>query len=565
MDDTYFTYRGTFYIILVQPAQKYPGYPDEYATRSYTNPFVFRIPRNVDVVDTDVHNPTEIYSYVSQLAFERYTSSTVSVDEDYYYLHLVLVTKSPASEYTSTGQVVNYNLLSSISDPLLSQLGLLPLYFDLSSSSMDSCQPDSESMCVQKWSFYSLPVRNVSLDYNDTYTFNAFLESCPSGSASSCDQSVLTQYSPPLLSTIPISLDVFLDSIDINVLGQFSSNITYYTNTSFDVVKESTNYLPGEQDVVFKHRAYLDPLSNNYYSLYIENVYACSTVNNKITPYLGYDTTYGMQRYGCMKEEYINNVLNIPSAFIFIIALNESSTTGASTSTSTSTSASAAFDFEYYRLTLKSEVGGKFLLAPLIGQVDSFYLHVESSLFQSSRTGGGSMVGDSNEFETQGSATAATSTNNDKPIYTLGKIEKLYIDPTIIITPNVDSSSSSSSSLSTGAIVGITLGSVAGATGIVVAVLSLLSKAGLATAAVKKPVAVNGVVPSKPAPSKKNEKKSNEAATIEEMKTLQEFSFPKVPLPTTVTTFKTATSTKSTTVATGVKGSKTIREIKYIV
>jgi hypothetical protein len=87
MDDTYFTYRGTFYIILVQPAQKYPGYPDEYATRSYTNPFVFRIPRNVDVVDTDVHNPTEIYSYVSQLAFERYTSSTVSVDEDYYYLH----------------------------------------------------------------------------------------------------------------------------------------------------------------------------------------------------------------------------------------------------------------------------------------------------------------------------------------------------------------------------------------------------------------------------------------------------------------------------------------------
>lgn len=418
VEDDYFVYQGTFYIVWVQPISPYlPGLPftGEYSTRAYPFPFEVWVNRHVDTEDGEVHTPSVVYSYILLLQWEPYLVSTTN---NFYQFHLLLETTTPAS-VQSDMVAVNYNRLSPLSTSLYGQvtsgLGNLILYLN-ETESTTTCAINSQFFCKQTWSYYSAPIstNNFSVNYNDTYSFNARIDSCPvvTGGTPTCSEENATP-NPSLITSIPISFAIFLDAtVHVNVVDQFTSNITYYTSTNFTTVKQGTNYFSGEQ-VIFKHRAYLYPLNPNFYSLYMENVYACAPVVGGHAPYLGYDSLLGVQRHGCRSEEYINGVLNIPATAIFIIAVNESTPIGAA----------IGYGFQYFKLSsmLKSEVGGEFSLDNLWNgpdQVGQFYLHVESSLFLPTRSGGSS----SNEFHLFGA-------DADKSLYTFGLVEKLSLLP----------------------------------------------------------------------------------------------------------------------------------------
>jgi hypothetical protein len=506
-DADFFYFSGQVKIILLQPITSYAqgGEGGEYSTKTYSFPFVVRTARNIDVIDTDILNPSSIYSYILQLDWEP--ANVIS--DAWYLMNLFVETRTPASTYSS-GAVANYNILSLVSTTLESSTGNLPLTLDVTKSQLD-CSIQIGSICVQKFWFSSTPVFNTSLNYNETYTLNTLLNSCLIGS-SVCNQDVASLYVPQLLSSSYLSFDIFLEGkISVDALDSFSSNITYYFNTSFDEIKESTNYFLGE-DIVFKHRAFLSPtFGDNFFSLFIENVYVCSPVGG-VAPFIGFDSVFQMWRNGCKTSEYINGQLNIDSSSIYTIAINESTSV-------------IDYGFEYFKLDnmLKSESGAKFSLTNIF--LDSFYLHVESSLFPSSRTL-------SSSFSTQEVASGY------KPIYTLGKLDKLAIVSGTVVDSLVVVSTTT---LSTGAIVGISAGSFV----FVVLIIVLFAwKSGIfaskeeiiALAAAKSKTITASTFSTKNAPPPaKKPRASIEMASIEEMKSLQT-TLPKVFTPSLVKT-----------------------------
>jgi hypothetical protein len=438
----YFIYSSVFYIVWVQPLSPYlPGMPftGEYSTRSYAYPFVISINRNVDTIDDQPHEPSFIYSYILIFQWETYMRS---LEGDYFRLHLLFETKTPASVYSS-GVVANYNSLSPLSTFLslsvFNTLGLT-LYMN-ETESFTNCTINSQLQCVQKWAFYTVPLFNISVDFNDTYTFNALIESC--ATIGECVATV-----PQLVTSIPLSFDIFLNSIDqVNIVNEFYSNITYYMNASFIDERKSTNYISGES-VYFDHKAYLYPIDPDFYSLYVNNLYVCSTIGG-YAPYLGYDTTLGLYRYGCSREETINGIVNIPSSLIFTIVANETNTT--------------VYDFEYYKLStmVSSEVGCKFSLVNIQNLVSDFYIHVESVLYTHSTQ--------SVHFEQSSRQLLAQSAQ--RPLYNFGLINKLHITKS-----QTASLSSASTSPTTLVIVAYAVSATAGVSIISVVSVVLIKK-----------------------------------------------------------------------------------------
>jgi hypothetical protein len=417
-----FIYHGTFYVVWVQPITPYiPGSPltAEYSTRSYTFPFAFSVSRNIE--DVDVSNPLVpgfIYSYILELEWEYFQAT---LDGYWYRLHLLLQTKTPSTTNTQ-GTLTQYHSIQLLSSSI-ANYGLTLKLNETATDNILECQINSGGYCIQRFSFWSDPILNMSRSDNQTFSIGVLIRTCNQ------DMSVCTTTN--YATSIRASIDLYLQQPEqINIVNQFSSAITYYYNQSFtNLVSRPSNanasqiYFENES-VYFKHAVDIAPISNSLYLLFIENVYLCRTLT--VPPFLGYDPNYSMYRYGCKYPETLNGQSNIGIDDIFVIITNETKTINID------------YGFKMYRPSSfdNTEIGASFSLNPLRSLITNpnnqkFYMDVQSKLFSNDRKVSFLTSSDSShyrhfELESQNDGSGSNDAN-DKSLFSFNQIQSLGI------------------------------------------------------------------------------------------------------------------------------------------
>jgi hypothetical protein len=502
--ENYFYYGGTFRVIWIQPLEPYlPGQSisvASYSTVSYQFPFTIQVDREVDVIDTDPKMPSVVYSFILDLQWLP-ISTVLTTDGQMvttYQLHLLLETKTPASKY-SDGRIANYNDLSPLSEILMpasivdfpSQPSFILTLNLTDPLTVSDCVVLSSSAsgtgtCMQRWSYYSLPQYNLTVHANDTYYFTATLRNCYYSNTTNLTDAVINHggsstsgptvcSSTTLVTSIKISIDLFLDkSITINVVDQFHSNLTYYDDRQLTTLHAGSNYLP-DQNVIVKHSADLYPLSTDYYTLIVQNVYVCSIVDGGQAPYLGYDSSLGVWRKGCSAEEYIDGVINIPSSTVFVVALNN---------TATSCCGYENLNESLFTQSLpKSQDAILFSLASMSSTTTSVYIHIESRLYYSSgfhSTSASSPLGHQLQAVTTNFGVASQSASGDSGTMGVGAVQPHLYDfgmlDRLSIIRDDSSTQSAKSSKTSAAIIGGSVGGSVLFVGLCVLVIILVIK-----------------------------------------------------------------------------------------
>jgi hypothetical protein len=384
-----FVYAGTFYITWVQPVTAWlPGLPltATYSTRPYPFAFEVGISRLVDATDASSPYPDRLTSYLLQMGWQL-----ASGENNHIFRYWIVVeTLVPASRLASSGAILHYNRALPAQAILAGATYGLQMVWNASLSSVQCSLVPATGECAQTWVFHSTSsfdtaTMTSSIGYNDSFTLVLTLQSCSTSDLTTCQS-----YDPVLPAAIPLSMQVYLAKQQvIHVLRPFASNVTFWTTTNFTVEKLLDEPYGSSDSVIVRHAADLSDLGNDYYELWIQNVYVCRPISGGVAPYWGYDTAHAMWRKGCAEPEVLDGRVNIPSDQIWIVAINTTGTEEAAL-------------FTTYRKEEWSEAvaGASFALFPIPDSVmPSFYVHVESALFLPGTTANGHL---SHGFRTLG-------------------------------------------------------------------------------------------------------------------------------------------------------------------
>ena len=304
---TTITYSGTFYVTWLQPNTN-PNPSSQPWTGTYTNiiysfPFTIQVPRQSASAggNQNAFNIGSINSVVQSVQVVHAPGQPTG----YNKLIASVQTQTPASLLTGTTTLAWYNDLKYIN---IVSLGngqpVLSLNATLSSQ---VCTVNSLSYCVQTWGLNTAPVQQTFL--NGTYLINFIVQTCNVSHPLVCTPTSLT-------STLTINLQSLQTTVtQISTVTSFTSNIYYYSNSSYTTQLTTNTFLPGTT-IYSKQIASLGRIANSFYRLDLNNLWICSPVPGGYPPFLGYDVTLNMQRYGCSLPETIAGIVNIPASNI---------------------------------------------------------------------------------------------------------------------------------------------------------------------------------------------------------------------------------------------------------